>query len=940
MKLAAQAQLETSVIESPTPGQIVDIFVDNGSTLPPGVGFSDLPTATGPFSVVPTADAVIPPGTNDVVLPAVSIADAVIPQGTNDVVLPAVPTADAVIPPGTNDVVLPAATLPSDNSLNGVQIGSSILPVTRSLSGIGGVLAAGISSAIRGLPLASGTRLPIIPPVGPGLPASTANTASIASTASTASSNGIGGFGSFALDEPEVQAQDGIDQVAPVTLDDSTDGLIGAADAANATPAPATVDGATNDAVGDTGSNLPSPTDSLAPAPAENNVNDASVLAAPVPIANTNNQPVSGLAIADDQAGGDALSTNALDDPSAQPPLPDEGVVPNAADVPIPVSGDETPVPPTDSTPIQATAPGDTTGLEANAFDSGLQPPASGDNGVVGATGGQPSSDAPPYDPFTGANDGPYIPQQPPIGPSGYDGDDNTQYDAEGQGSSPHGRRPGQDPKDPSLAPYSSGNDVEDTTEYDGEDYGNGPNGQSKSHGKNPTKGNGPDHSGDDSEEECPEWCLENDDSSSPEPSSDSHHGGKPSDDHSSTSSADHAKETGGKRKHKKKKSKKSSKTPHRIAVTVDDNVVYTSDYKREVTDGAPSSGGFTGFKWPSKKISDSSEGGDDSQGSQGQSQDKPSEGQGQDKDSSASGSSQNDKEISDQLQKGSKGQRTGENDSAADSGDGVSGSALPDWLNDLQKPKESGSPDSAKNSTASSSGAKDSSGTSSGSENNSTKGKKKKSKGKCPKSCKNKKGSKPSKTSDTGLAGKPSDEQPSGSAPGGQPTGAPLSSEAPSVEGAPTAVTGTPDFAAPTTFVTLASEKEGEAPATEVKGGDSPEATGDAGKGGLPAGKEDSGDTFTGSTLAGVCPKQCNPFNPAENLCDHESSGCTTAGGSKYYCACRAGYKLSDSSNKDFSKQFKVPGQPYVYVFPGAKCDKQCDDGLCDEVMVREHCV
>ncbi|KAJ4346913.1 uncharacterized protein N0V89_010846 [Didymosphaeria variabile] len=853
MKLAAKAQFGADVIESPTSAQVVDIYVDNGSTLPPGVAFSALSSATGPSS--------------------------------------AVLTANAVIPPGTDDVVLAAAT----------QIVSSVVP---SAAGIG-ALAAVVSSAIRGLPVASALGLPVIPPVGPGL------------AATSAIALGLGGFGSLSV--PEVQSQDVSDALTPVSLDDPTVGV-------EAAPAPAPVV-------------APAPAPVVAPAPAEASVNDTPVsdAAAPVvepnpatppaadaallanngetvtpnlpaPLPNANDLPVSGFAVGDPAAVDTTLPiNNAVDVPAAQPPLPNEGVVPA-----LPAPGDGTPIP--------AAAPADGSVQALDTVDPGLPPPAGGDPGAVGATAVQPLADVSPYDPFTGANDGPFIPQKPPIGPSGYDGDDDTQYDAEDQGKGPHGRRPGQDPKDP-----SPGGDVEDTTQYDGEDYGNGPNGQSKSHGKKPTKGNGPDQSGDDSDEECPEWCLEDDGTSSPERSSHDHS--------SNTTSAMHAKETGGKTKHKKKKAKKTSKTPHRIAVTVDDNVVYTSDYKREVADAAPSSGGFSGFKWPSKKTDDTSESSNDIKGSQGQGQDKPSEGQGQDKDSSSDGSSQNDKEISDQLQKASKGQRGGGNaadnaadnapDNAADSGDGVSGSTLPDWLNDLQKPKESGSPDSAKNITAVSSGAKDSSGTSSGSENDSAKGKKKKkkkSKGKCPKSCKNKKGSKPSGAS----SGKPSE-----TGLGGQPTGAPTES-----------ATGTPDFAAPTTFVTLASEKEDEALATKAKGGDSPGATGEAGKGGLPAGKEDSGDTFTGSTLAGVCPKQCNPFNPAENLCDHESSGCTTAGGSKYYCACRAGYKLNDSSNKDFSKQFKVSGQPYVYVYPGAKCDKLCDDGLCDEVLMRDQCV
>jgi hypothetical protein len=74
-------------------------------------------------------------------------------------------------------------------------------------------------------------------------------------------------------------------------------------------------------------------------------------------------------------------------------------------------------------------------------------------------------------------------------------------------------------------------------------------------------------------------------------------------------------------------------------------------------------------------------------------------------------------------------------------------------------------------------------------------------------------------------------------------------------------------------------------------------------------------GDTsYTGDTLANVCPKTCNPFNPSLNFCDITSSCTTTGGGNgKYYCACRAGYRANTWVSKDFSKQFSVPGLPYV---------------------------
>lgn len=565
------------------------------------------------------------------------------------------------------------------------------------------------------------------------------------------------------------------------------------------------------------------------------------------------------------------------------------------------------------------------------------------------------------------------------------DDDDPTQYDGEPSGRGGPGPRINADALD--------GDD--DPTQYDGEDFGKGAH---KSHGQKPTMGNGA--SGYEAEEECPSWCLEEDESSGT-PSgrtSGEHSAGAPAAassfpaghsgapaaassspaEHSgahaaassspaehaeahaadSTSSAEHPTETHKKKKHKKKKTSKSSKSPHRIAVTVDDNVVYTSDYRRRdvLDDPAPSSGGFSGFQWPSKKT-------DDSQASKDQA---PAQ-------SSSASDAKNDKEISDQLQKGSHGQRAGHDGGAASGGgDGILGSTLPDWLNDLQQPSAAASGNggsgskptgvsSAKPSASEGSGGKPSAASSAKPGGSESSGKpsaasggkpsateasggkpssagessskesaqgKKKAKGKCPKSCKKKKGGKAS-GAPSAAAGKPS-----GSAPAGGASGKP------SVEaagGAKAAATSAPGAAAPTTLITIASGKKEEATATEAGGS---KASQDTSKAGLPAGDVSSGDTFTGDTLAGVCPKQCNPFNPAENFCDHESSGCTTAGGSKYYCACRAGYKLSDSSDKDFSKQFKVPGQPYVYVYPGAKCDKQCGDGLCGEVLVRDQCV
>ncbi|KAF3054189.1 ADAM metallopeptidase with thrombospondin type 1, motif [Didymella keratinophila] len=95
----------------------------------------------------------------------------------------------------------------------------------------------------------------------------------------------------------------------------------------------------------------------------------------------------------------------------------------------------------------------------------------------------------------------------------------------------------------------------------------------------------------------------------------------------------------------------------------------------------------------------------------------------------------------------------------------------------------------------------------------------------------------------------------------------------------------------------------------------------------------------YTGDTLDTICPSTCNPFNPSENFCD-VTTGCTTTGGSKYYCACRAGFRADGYNAKDFSKQFKVAGQPYVYLAVSTSCNTPCSDQTCSEVLERSQCM
>jgi hypothetical protein len=131
------------------------------------------------------------------------------------------------------------------------------------------------------------------------------------------------------------------------------------------------------------------------------------------------------------------------------------------------------------------------------------------------------------------------------------------------------------------------------------------------------------------------------------------------------------------------------------------------------------------------------------------------------------------------------------------------------------------------------------------------------------------------------------------------------------------TAITSTATTSTATTFVTSTKTEE---PAQAYSGSSAPDAD------------------YTGDTLDSVCPKQCNPFDPAQNKCDITTS-CTTTGNNKYFCACRAGYRSSEWNEKDFSKQFKFDSQPYVYTAEGVVCDQLCSDQTCSEVIARPQC-
>lgn len=96
--------------------------------------------------------------------------------------------------------------------------------------------------------------------------------------------------------------------------------------------------------------------------------------------------------------------------------------------------------------------------------------------------------------------------------------------------------------------------------------------------------------------------------------------------------------------------------------------------------------------------------------------------------------------------------------------------------------------------------------------------------------------------------------------------------------------------------------------------------------------------------TIGGLCPAECNPLDPSQNACDGTTS-CTTTSGlypSRYYCACRAGYR-ADYSPANFERQMRtdnVNTQARVYVGVGVVCDTLCSDPTCSEVVVRPQCV
>ncbi|PLB48073.1 adhesin [Aspergillus steynii IBT 23096] len=87
-----------------------------------------------------------------------------------------------------------------------------------------------------------------------------------------------------------------------------------------------------------------------------------------------------------------------------------------------------------------------------------------------------------------------------------------------------------------------------------------------------------------------------------------------------------------------------------------------------------------------------------------------------------------------------------------------------------------------------------------------------------------------------------------------------------------------------------------------------------------------------------------CNPIS-GQNSCDITTSCINT--GTRFHCACRAGYKASRNNN-DIRKQFRlnVPNYQFLVFTPeSTECNTLCDNhngagpNLCAEVPIRNQC-
>jgi hypothetical protein len=93
--------------------------------------------------------------------------------------------------------------------------------------------------------------------------------------------------------------------------------------------------------------------------------------------------------------------------------------------------------------------------------------------------------------------------------------------------------------------------------------------------------------------------------------------------------------------------------------------------------------------------------------------------------------------------------------------------------------------------------------------------------------------------------------------------------------------------------------------------------------------------------------PPTCGTCNPVsgENHCDVTTSCINT--GTRFHCACRAGYKAS-TNNNDITKQFRLPMKNYeflVFTPESTECNTLCNEWflpppkLCSEVPLYDKC-
>ncbi|RAL11660.1 putative adhesin [Aspergillus homomorphus CBS 101889] len=103
------------------------------------------------------------------------------------------------------------------------------------------------------------------------------------------------------------------------------------------------------------------------------------------------------------------------------------------------------------------------------------------------------------------------------------------------------------------------------------------------------------------------------------------------------------------------------------------------------------------------------------------------------------------------------------------------------------------------------------------------------------------------------------------------------------------------------------------------------------------------AGPTGTNPPTAPTC-GTCNPLS-GQNNCDVTTSCINT--GTRFHCACRAGYKASKNNN-DITKQFRLnmPNFHFLVFTPEfTKCDTLCDNPfgaspqLCAEVPIQNAC-